>query len=273
MNRGETRGMEAPPLSRRERLVKRGKELAALLALITAFSAVSIDSVHAKEVLELDRTEQGASDKEAKLGDDASEWEQNQAMLDEMAAVIQHFLSNGGELPEEAPEVYSVIAERYGNTTAESFMEMHARVMGENAPSKKEVMVQKGRYEYPVLAITAEQFAGFLEGDAQGLLDRYNKEHRAEGKGGCYPMATAAKESIQSIVGELEKGGDNRIAIMNAITGHAFTLVNVEGVLYSVDFTFNQFLESTTMTPWGPEPGQGPDVGIVVMPLESSYDK
>jgi len=48
---------------------------------------------------------------------------------------------------------------------------------------------------------------------------------------------------------------------------HYYALVNVEGVVYYLDFAFNQFVEDSVTTHYGIPQGTGETTGIIVMPL------
>ena len=133
--------------------------------------------------------------------------------------------------------------QNYGEVSANFFEQLHERFQPAKMSNAKIIthFSQDESRANELKPITAKDFKEFLKNNADNIHNEYLKR-RANGISGCVPVS-------EYIVELLKKSGFD--ATVSYITGHAMVVVNVEGTVYMVDGTFNQFQEKDPITPWG----------------------
>jgi hypothetical protein len=188
--------------------------------------------------------------------------QQNRRDLDQIQEI--HSKINFGENPgfdihgAETPQVYLRIMKHYGNSSAASFHELHGAL-------SKQVNVGDVDYDGKRFKpASAKAIGEFLQESAPALSMIYQENYRSKGEGGCVALSAKATAQLQA------RGIDAHSVTMSR---HEFVAVNVEGVLYLMDFTFNQFRENTVASPWGDPKNTGESCNLVLMPIGSSAEK
>ena len=242
-----------------ERFRGRAGDIAKILTFVSAFAAADMAprTAAAEERPEAPVAAKAEKKEEAPK----SEAGRGKQMLKEMAKLQMDLLTGDFKETSEVPKIYLDIAAKFGNMDDAKFLEMHGRLTKGEAESGKGKVMKYGNRELP--AMSAADFAKFLKEKAPGIHQHYVDQFRKNGQGGCVPISEEVNRALQAMGAK----GEQQI-----IPGHAFSLVNVEGVVYDVDATFNQFTEETVMTKAGPPPMKGVETGLIIMPLESAYD-
>lgn len=188
--------------------------------------------------------------------------QQNRRDLDQIQEI--HSKINFGEYPgfdihgAETPEVYLRIMKHYGNSSVASFQKLHDALSKEvNAGD----VIYDGKRFKPA---TAHALGEFLQESAPALSKLYQENYRSKGEGGCVAVSAKATAELQA------RGIDAHSVTMSR---HEFLAVNVDGVLYLMDFTFNQFREKTVASQWGDPKNTGESCNLVLMPIGSSAEK
>jgi hypothetical protein len=170
--------------------------------------------------------------------------------------------------PKNPLPLYTGIADKYGNMDRKRFHALHAEHKAgvEKVPVRIiDHMSAEGSRELPPL--TEREFLHVLEKNRRRLLDRYTEEFRKKALGGCEDIAT----DFKSVVDRKFKRYDTAVKIY--VSGHVFNVVNVDGVLYALDFAFNQFTENTHFANWNRHAMESPTVGLLVYPVGRAGSK